>query len=95
MSCIGKKFPLKVIANVAVMLLLSEFPLIVAVLSHFFTRVDLLTGTYLVNIWPMLITNESSIWYLSTLDTISCVSSNCASLKAPSGTSSLDFVVLF
>ena len=45
-----KNFPLKVIEKVAVMLLLSELPLIATALEFFFARVDRLTGTYFVGV---------------------------------------------
>ena len=94
MSCTAKNFPLKVIEKVAVMLLLSELPLIATALEFFFARVDRLTGTYFVSVWSMLMIKESGMLYLSTLDTISWVNSSCASLKAPSGISNLAVVPL-
>ena len=94
MSCIGKNVPLKVIEKVAVMLFLSELPLIVTALEFFFARDDRLTGTYCVGVWSMLMIKECGMLYLSTLDTISWVNSSCASLKAPSGISNLAVVPL-
>ena len=94
MSCIGKTFPRKLTEKVAVMLLLSELPWILTVLEFFFARVDLLTGTYFVRVWSMLMINESRMLHLSTLDTISWVNSNFASLKVPSGFSNLTVVPL-
>ena len=89
-----KNFPLKVIEKVAVMLLLSELPLIATALEFFFARVDRLTGTYFVGVWSMLMIKESEMLYLSTLDTISLVNSSRSSLKAPPGISNLAIVPL-
>ena len=94
MSCIGKTFPRKLTEKVAVMLLLSEPPLILTVLEFFFARADLLTGTYFVSVWSMLMIKESGMLYLSTLDTISWVNRSFASIKVPSGFSNLTVVPL-
>ena len=93
-KCISKSFPLKVIEKLAVMLLLSELPLIVTALEFFLARVDWLTWTYFVGVRSMLMIKESGMLYLSTLDIISWVNSRCTSLKVQSGISTLAVVLL-
>ena len=89
-SCIGRKYPCKEIANVPVIERLSELPSMVTEVSPLGARVSLPTGTYFNGAWSMFKMISGGILCFSTLVTISCKNKNSISLRALSGMSAFE-----
>ena len=88
-----KKFPLRVTANVPVIIRLSSLPSIVTEVLFLFVIVSFLIGIYFSGAWSMFMMRVSGILNSSIRDTMSWWKRNSISFLAPSGMSTLNDVL--